>query len=454
MNVATPLAVEIRRVARLAAPAVLSQLGMMMTGVVDVLMLGRLGTEPLAATALGNMWQWAFMSAALGVIMGMDPLISQGHGRGDTALLGVTLQRGVVLALLLSVPVTAAMLFAEPGLRWLGQPEAVARLAGEYNLWRIPGVPFFLLYAALRNYLQGRGLMTPAAWVMWIGNGCNVVLNWALIFGHLGLSPGGLIGGAQASSITLVLLAFLLLTWTAGFRLHQGAWQPWSRAAWDLRGLLRILRLGAPVGVQISLETFAFFVATLMAGWLGEVQVASHQIVLNMAALAFMVPLGISQATAARVGNLIGAGEGERMRQAIRSALLLGVGFMAISALTFALGRHHLPKLYTSEAQLIVLSAGLLPFAALFQLSDGAQAVLGGVLRGMGRPEAGAIVNLVGYFGLALPLSYLLAFHFQLGLRGIWIGLCVGLAVVASLLGLWVRKLARQPLTSLQVSNG
>jgi MATE family multidrug resistance protein len=441
---------EIRTLLRLSTPVALTQLGLMMTGIVDTLMVSRLGVRELAASALGNMWQWSFMSMGLGVLMGMDPLISQAHGRGDHPATALALQRGIVLAVLISVPICVCIAFTREGLGWLGQDPSVAELAGQYNSWKLPTVPCFLVYSAMRQYLQGRTLMAPATWVMWIGNLAHVVFNWALIFGHLGFPALGLAGAGMASSLMTALLVLGLALWVRGFGLHRDAWRPWDRESF--RGLSQTLRLGLPVGAQISLEACAFSLATMMAGWLGTAAVGSHQIVLNLAALSFMVPLGVSQAASTRVGNLIGEGQALGMRRAVRASLVLGAGVMLVSALLFTALRFQLPRLFSEDAAVVMLAAQILPIASAFQLSDGTQVVAGGVLRGMGRPNAAALVNLLGYYVLALPLAYFLAFRCKLGLVGVWLALLIGLTAVALALLVWAQRTARRPLGELNVA--
>jgi MATE family multidrug resistance protein len=441
----------LKQVARLSAPVALTQLGLMMIGVVDTLMLSRLGVTELAGAALGNAWQWTFTSFGLGLVTGIDPLISQAHGRGDGPATALALQRGLVIAVLVSVPIMLCVAAGEHGLLWLGQEPAVAEVAGRYNLYKLPTVPCFLVYSALRQYLQGRGFMAPATLVMWLGNVVHVVLNWGLIFGRLGMPGLGVEGAAIASSLSTALLVVLLTLWTLRRRLHAGAWRPWGRESVSAPGLYRVLRLGAPVGLTISLETTAFGISTAMAGWLGREALASHQIVLNMASLSFMVPLGIAQGASIRVGNLIGAGDSGGMRRAVRASIVMGAGVMVFSAAGFTLLRDELPRLYTSDPGVLALAASILPLAGAFQLSDGTQVVASGVLRGMGRPDAAAYVNLIGYYALTLPCAYLLGITRGHGLAGIWASLALGLTLVALAMLVWVRRTARRPLAALRV---
>jgi MATE family multidrug resistance protein len=281
--------------------------------------------------------------------------------------------------------------------------------------------------------------MNPALWVMIFANIVHIFGNWVLIFGHLGSPALGVVGAGIATSLTRALALGLLIWMTLGLRLHEGAWRPWSREALSLAGLRRVLALGLPVGLQVGLEVWAFQIATLMAGRLGVIQLAGHQIVLNMASLTFMVPLGIAIGASTRVGNLIGAGRSDQVQRAAWVAFGLGASAMAFFAAVMIGLRDQLPRLYTSDAQVIAVCGFLLPIAAAFQIFDGTQAVGCGILRGMGRTRAPALVTLVGYYAIALPFAWWLGIERDLGIAGIWWGLCLGLVVVASALLVWVR---------------
>ncbi len=451
--VSTPsqLGSEYRALLRLAWPATVAQLGLMLSGVFDALMLARVGVDSLAASALGSMWQWSFMSIGVGAVMGIDPLISQAHGRGDSPAATLALQRGLLIALLASVPLCLCQALTGPGLRLLGQPAEVAELAQRYNLLKLPTIPCFLAYTALRQYLQSRGMLAPATVVAYAEAALNGVLDWALIFGHLGAPALGLSGAAIAGTISVACL--LIGLWAVLRALPAAAHAPrrWDAASCSPSGLLQTLRLGLPIGAQMSLEAWAFTLATFMAGWIGVAAIGSHQIVLNMAALSFMLPMGISFGAATRVGNLVGAGDQPAMRRAVRAALVLGASTMVFAAAAFVLLREQLPRLYTDDPALLPLAAHILPIAGAFQLADGTQVVAGGVLRGMGRPYVAALANLLGYYVLALPLAYLLGFHAGLGLVGVWLALAVGLLAVAGVLLLWVHLTARVPIEALQL---
>ncbi len=434
---------ELRALLRLGLPVAATQLGVMAMGVVDTMMVGSLGTVALDAAALGSLWAWGTFVFGMGLVLGMDPVISQAHGAGQAKRVARTLWRGLVVAALITPPLTASWWVTTPALSMLGQQAALSQAAGEYLEIQTFSVWPLLAFFALRQYLQGRSIVAPVLGAVVLANVFNVVANWALIFGHLGLPAMGLEGAGLATGLTRCFMCVGLAAWIWIGRLYQGAWEAPSRAAIDPRGLAEIVRHGIPVGLQYGLETWAFQVVTLLAGLLGETELAAHVIALNLASLSFMVPLGLSQGAATRVGNLVGANRPQRARHSATIALGLGAGVMVFGAVLFIVLREELPRLYTAAPEVIALTAGTLPIAAAFQIFDGTQAVGGGILRGLGATRPAAVFNLVGYYALALPLAALLGFWGGMGLYGLWWGLCAGLAAVAGALVWWILKRAR-----------
>ncbi|MEM7152654.1 MAG: MATE family efflux transporter [Myxococcota bacterium] len=433
---------ELRALLRLGLPVAATQLGVMLTGVVDTMMVGQLGTEALDAAALGSLWAWGTAVFGIGLVLGMDPVVTQAHGAKQGRRVALALHHGLIVAALVTPLISAAWWWAAPSLAVLGQNEALATAAGEYveiqlfSLWPLLG--FF----AVRQYLQGRGIVAPALVAVVVANLFNVVANWALIFGHLGLPAMGLRGAGLATGLTRCVMLATLVGWTYFAKLHRGAWVRPSRASVEAAGITEIVKHGTPIGIQYGLETWAFHIATLMAGMLGEAELAAHVIVLNLASLSFMIPMGISQGAATRVGNLVGAGRTEDAKRSATIALALGAGVMVLSAVLFVALREQLPTLYTPEAEVIGLAAGILPIAAAFQLFDGTQVVGGGVLRGIGATRPAAVFNLVAYYVLALPVALAASTLGDFGLEGLWWGLCFGLATVACALVWWIRRKA------------
>jgi len=448
----SPVRRELGALWRLAWPLVVTQVAFMMLGVVDTLLLGRLSVAALDAVALANMYGWAALALGMGVVMGMDPFVSQAYGDGDPEAAALALQRGLVVAFLVGVPVALTWALTEPALRLLGQDPELARLAGEYNLLRAPSAPFFLAFTALRSWLAGRNLVAPAMWLAVLMNVANALLAWGLIFGRLGFPRLELVGAALAASVVAIgePLALLAMIWLAG--LHEGAWRRWDRRSFELRGLGQIARIGLPTGLQMSLEGSAWSLAAMMAGWIGAADLAAHTIVLNMIALWFQVPLGISLAGSVRVGNLLGAADLPGARLAGRVALGAGASVMGVAAVILVAFRGELPFLFTSQVDVVALSALILPIAGAFQVLDGTQIVAGGILRGAGRTQAPALANLLGYYTLALPFAAWIGAPGRWGLVGIWWSLLIGLVIVASLMLFWLRRASRLPLAELRVA--
>lgn len=429
---------ELSVLGKLAAPMVASQVAMLTMGIVDTAMVGRLGAHALAAVALGDLWTFGTLMIAQGVIMGIDPVVTHAHGRGDGATSGLALQRALVLSVLIAIPVALLWYLAEPGLILFGQDRALAADAGRYSRAQVFGIIPFLAFVALRHYLQGREKMFAPLAAILIANVGNVVFNWALIYGNLGCPALGIRGAAIATGLSRTLLVAALAIWVVVRGLHRDAWVPWSRAAFDPAGLRSILGYGIPIGVQFGLEIWAFNAAGMLAGGLGTVPLAAHIIVLRIASLSFMMPVGISIAAATRVGNLIGADRRRRAQKAAFIALGAGGAVMLLAAVAFIVFRYSLPRVFTVDAPVIALAAATLPIAAAFQLFDGVQCVGAGILRGIGTTRPAAMINLVGFYVFALPFSWALAYPLGLGLAGIWWGLAVGLGVVAVLLAAWV----------------
>lgn len=437
-NETTTLGNELPRLARLAWPIVLTQLTMMSLGVVDLLMVGHVGVDAVAAVSLGNIAKFGTIMIAMGLVVGIDPFLAQAHGARDRRGLALGLQRGVVLALLSSVPVIVLWQFVEPFLIATKQDPAIARIAHQYVQVQSPSVPLFLVYTAQRQYLQGRGILRPALLVALAANVLNVALNRLLIFGGLGVPALGAVGSGIATSIVQASMPLVMYGLMRSQRLCEGAWEPWSRDALDRTELRKILAVGVPIGLHFAAEIWGFQIAGLWAGRLGKAELAANAVVLNLASISFMLPLGVGLGSVTRIGNLVGAGRSHDAQVSAWAALTLGAGLMALCALVFLLIPEPLARAYSTDVVVVALAASTLPVAAAFQLFDGLQVVASGVLRAIGRTRPTAVANLIGYYVIGLPLGHYLAFDRELGLQGLWWGVAAGVAAVAVTLVAWI----------------
>jgi MATE family, multidrug efflux pump len=434
---------DLRAMLRLATPVVVIQVGMMLMGVVDTIMVGHLSAVALAAVALGNLYFFGLGVFGMGTLMVLDPVVAQAVGARDDPAVARGIQRGVLVALMLALPASLLLLPAEPFMVLARQPADVVPYASAYAVRLAPGVLPFFLFVVLRQSLQSMHRTAPILVSILVANLVNAALNWVLVFGHLGAPALGVIGSAWATTLSRWLLALMLLalTWK-GLRRYLLPLRP---EIWQWAPLGRMLRLGVPIGCQYTLEFGAFAFVALMMGWLGTRAMAGHQVAINLASLTFMVPLGVADAGSILVGHAVGRGDLPGTRGAARAALLCGIGFMSCTAVAFLTLPGPLARLYTPEASVIAVAVGLIPLAGVFQVFDGTQVVAGGILRGLGETKVAMLVNLLGYWFFGLPVSYLLGFVLGMGPRGLWYGLVLGLAAVATILLARVRMaLARE----------
>ena len=439
---------ELGSTARLALPIVLAQVGIMSMGVVDTLMVGRVSAEALAAVALGNLYFFTVCVAATGTLMVLDPLVSQAAGARDADRIALGVQRGLVLSMLLTVPIALALWPVRQVLELFRQPPELVTLASSYvHISTVALVPFFA-FVVLRQTLQALHSVRDLVAVVVVGNVVNAALNWVLVYGHLGFDAMGVAGSAWATVVSRWVMSLLLLA--VGWRVLRGALVPWRREATQRAPLGRMLRLGVPIGVQQTLEFGVFAAIGLLMGFLGTTQMAAHEIALNLASLTFMVPQGVGAAAAVRVGNAVGEGDEHAARVRARTALLCGTAFMLCTAVAMLTIPGVIAAAYTNQAAVAEIAAALIPIAGVFQLFDGIQAVSAGVLRGLGDTRAPSVINLAGFWLCGLPISIALAFHTPLGPLGLWWGLVAGLAVVAALLTLRVRRRLRGTLQQLE----
>lgn len=421
----------------LALPVVAVQVGQMFLGVVDTVMVGRVSPTDLAAVALGNLYWFGAVVFGLGTLLALDPVISQAVGARDDRGISRGLQRGIVLAAVLAAGATVLIVPSEPILRLLRQPAEVVPVAAGYTLAALAGVFPFYVYIVFRQTLQAMGRVAPVVWTVVAANLANVGFNWVLVYGNLGFPALGAVGAGWASSLSRWLMALGIL-WAA-WPLLGPRLVPFRRSAFAAGALGRMMRLGLPIGVQVGVEFGAFAVVGLLMGLLGTLAVASHQVALNLAALAFMVPLGVAQAAAVLVGRAVGRVDPPAARRAAGAGLLTGGAFMVSTAALFTLLPGPLARIYSSDPGVVALAALLLPVAGVFQVFDGLQVVASAVLRGIGDTRVPMLFILLGFWLVGFPVSLLLGFALDVGPVGLWWGLAAGLGAVAVLLLLRVR---------------
>jgi MATE family multidrug resistance protein len=426
----------------LAVPVVVAELGWIAMGIVDTLMVGRLSAEAIGAVGLGTALFNAGAVFSMGMLLGLDTLVSQAFGAGRLHECHRWLLHGTVLSLVLSLPVTA-MFFALSGrLDGWGMDPHVLQLTRPYLDTVAWSTLPLLLFFCFRRYLQGLGLVRPIMIALVVANVANACTNWILIYGRFGAPALGVAGAAWATVASRVVMCVYLLMVivlrerTARPRLLEMPMRV------DVQSMRRLVTLGLPAALQFTLEVGVFAAASALAGRLTATSLAAHQIALNLAGLTFMVPFGIASAGAVRVGHAIGAGDGPGAARAGWTALLLGAVFMSAAAVTFLAVPHQLIGAFTHDPFVLRTGVSLLAVAAVFQLFDGLQGVGTGILRGLGDTRTPMLWNLFAHWVLGLPLAYMLAFHVGMGVTGLWWGLSVGLIICGvALVAVWRRRI-------------
>jgi MATE family multidrug resistance protein len=447
------LAAELRQQTRLALPIALTYLGQHVMGAVDIALLGRYSEAALAGSGIGNGLLFAITVFGMGAVMGLDTVIPQAVGAGEPARARRLLWHGLRVAVLVGLPLVAAIAAMPLVLRPAGVSAEVAREATAYIWWRLPGIVPVLMFSAMRCYLQAVSITRPLLIAMIVGNVVNAGLDLLLIFGdpglvsvglpEIGLPPLGSAGAAIATSVvflTELSVAALAVRRTPVEAPPAGVEPP---AAPDeaRRAVRTILRLGVPTGLQLSAEVGAFALTALLAARLGTVPGAAHQVALALASFTFSGALGIGAATAVRVGHAVGRGDAAATRLAGSAGLVASTAYMSGCALAFVALSTQLARLITDDVDVIAAAAPLVQIAAVFQISDGAQAVGAGALRGLGDTRAAFVGNLLGHYAVGVPVSVGLAFAAGWGAPGLWWGLSAGLTAVG--IGLWARFFRR-----------
>ena len=431
---------EARELLKLAAPLVLTQLSQMAIMTTDVVMLGRLGKTALASAALGNTVFFFTWLVGCGPVAAVAPMIAHILGANPKDRAGVrnAVRMGFWSVLILSVPLVMLLLFTKPILLSLGQRPELATGAGRFTEMICWGLPFSLGYQVLRNFSTALSRPKASMWVMGICILFNAAGDYTLIFGHFGLPRLGLIGAgiASACSYAFGFLAMVcvvrLIPDLAKFRIFRRFRRP------HFKKLFEVFRLGMPIGLTMIFEAMLFNAATLIMGTFGTASVAAHQIALNVPSITFMVPLGIGMAATVRVGLAVGAGDGEALRRAGYSALLMAAGFMTLTGVLLWLFPGEIASLYFADyarnADVITLAVVFLRVAAAFQIFDGLQVVGAMTLRGLKDAHMPMWIAGLSYWLGGFPVCLWLAFARHMQGLGIWIGLASGLFFAAALM--------------------
>jgi MATE family multidrug resistance protein len=422
-----------KQIAILSLPIIVGQLGIVLMGVADVIMIGKLEAVQLAAASLANAIYFFIAILGIGTLSAVSPLVAKSKGAAKLNECAIWLKQAILASVLLSLFIGIVLFVITQNLHWFKQTPAVTQLAKNYlHLLNIGTLPM-LLFVALKQYSDGLGVTKPSAIITIIALLINVLLNWVLIYGHWGAKPLGLLGAGIATTFARIMMAASLFIYVK----TQAIYKPYlqlNKQEDNVAYLKQIFKIGIPSGLQYFFEVGAFAFAAIMIGWINEFALAAHQVAINIASISYMIATGISAGGSIAVGEALGRKNKKDIIDTGRSALLLGAIFMTFCAFILAYFAPQIIALYTTDEQVVKMSIYLLYIAAFFQLSDGIQCVGLGILRGIGDTKIPTLITIFAYWVIGIPLGYVLCFKLNQSLYGVWMALLIGLTLSAWLL--------------------
>ncbi|MHB1688432.1 MAG: MATE family efflux transporter [Ignavibacteriaceae bacterium] len=429
---------------KLAYPVSIGQLGFIMMGVVDSVMVGGLGAKYLAAASLSNGIFILILIIGIGVSYAVSPLVAIAVGAKKYSDCESMFKQSLLINFMLGLVLLAITFFFSVFIKYLDEPAGVTPLAISYT--KILGYSILpvMLFQTYKQFIEGLSFTRPAMFITIIANLINLLMNWILIYGKFGFPALGLNGSGWATFSSRLFMGIILMIYVMNSKHFRGYNLSPKFSRINLHVIKKILGLGLPSAFQYAFEVGAFTYAIIMVGWLGTKQLAAHQIAINLATISYMITLGISSAGAIRVGNALGKQNIIEVRRAGFTAIILGASLMACFGIIFISFKNLLPSLYINDPEVISIAANLLIVAAIFQIFDGTQAVGIGVLRGLTDVKGPTIITFFAYWIIALPIGYFLGFNLHLKVLGVWIGLSFGLVVAAVLLSLRFNKKSKQ----------
>lgn len=434
---------ELRELFRLALPLAAAQAGTQLMTIVDIAVLGRYSARDLAAVGFANAFYFGVTVVGMGAVFGIDPLISQAVGAGDPIRARRALWQGIWFAIAVTAALTIPLLAGAVVMRHVAVEPQLIEPATQYLLIRAAGLAPLLLFLVIRAYLQALAITRPMIVAMVAANIINFGGDILLVFGAGPIPALGAAGAALSTVASSLIEVAIVAAAAKSIEIPPHAE---NLRAWNGAEILRAFRAGWPVALQLGAEVGLFALAGVLAALLGTVPLAAHQVVLGLASFTYTAALGIANAGSVRVGIAVGSRDVRATQRAGRAAFIGGASIMSIGALAFAFAPGTLARVVTNKPEVIAAAIPLFIIAALFQLSDGLQAVGSGVLRGAGDTHYGFAANLIGHWLIGAPIALFLAFNRRMGVAGLWWGLCAGLTAVALMLVHRFERLSASPI--------
>jgi MATE family multidrug resistance protein len=424
---------EVSVLFKIGVPVMITQVLQMSMGVVDTIMTGRLSAESLGAVAVGNGLLMPLFVLGLGCMMSVTPIVAQHVGARAFHEIGKNARHVLWLGFILSFPVFFTLRNLDPVFPWIGVTEELIPISTGYLDAMSWGIFPIFAYAGLRYFHEGLSVTRPAMFIALTGLLINIAANYVLMYGKLGFPAMGAVGTGYASSFVALIMFLLMLIFTINFTPYRRFEIFTKFRLPDPKHLKELLQIGGPIGLSASMEVTLFAVVGLMISTIGAVEIAGHQIALNVASLMFMIPFGLSVAISTRVGNAIGRKRLDLARFRGRTGILSSTSLMLFTGGFMFLFPVQIASIYSSEPDVLALASQLIIMAAIFQISDGLQVSGYGALRGLKDTSVPMLVNFFSYWLIGIPTAYYLGTVAGGGPRGMWFGLIAGLSVAAIL---------------------
>lgn len=419
---------------KLAYPVTLSQLGHMITALADTMMVGSLGAIPLAAVAYGHTIFSLFFIVGIGLATGLTPLVGKANGNRNIEESKNLLSNGIVANLFFAIILMLILYLVTFIMYDLGQEKEVVDLSFDYYFPIVLSILPFMIFLAFKQFLEGIKLTKPGMIVTIFANIINVILNYLLIFGELGLPKLGVAGAAWSTFIARSLMLFLILILIFKTDKLKEYLSSINFLKVKFKKILEITKMGFPIGLQYAMEVSAFSVGSIIVGTISAEALAAHQIALNLAATTFMMAGGIGSAATISLSNYLGQGLFKEIRRSGFTSIAMVLIFMSFSALIFILFNEFLPSLYIESKSVLAIASSLMIIAGFFQISDGVQVVILGALRGIHDVKIPTWVTSISYWVLTIPLAYIFVNYYNVGPEGVWYAYLIGLSFTATTL--------------------
>ncbi len=429
---------------KLALPIIISQAGQIVVSLADNIMVGRVGTTALAASSFANSIFIIILVFGIGFSYSITPMVATAIGGGDDKKAFHWFHQGFWVNIFLGVALVLLSFVVALFMSGMGQPDDVVELGVPYFLIISVSIIPFLFFASYKQFAEGLSNTRIAMFITVGGNVVNVIINYLLIFGKAGFPELGLLGAGIGTLMARVFMAVVFWVVYKRISLFDRFRHYHHEIRFSVKTALQLMRLGGPIGIQFVVEVFAFSLGAIMMGWLGEISLAAHQIVITVVSLTYMMSSGLASATTIIVSTFRGEGKYKQLKYAAFASIHMVVLFMAVTASIYIQLRYYIPALFVTDHEVITIAAGLFIIAAFFQVFDGVQVVVIGILRGLEDVMFSMVVIAIAYLFIGIPVGYVMSFVLNMGAVGIWYGYLTGLTLVGIVLMLRFRWLYKR----------